>query len=121
MNKSTKNVPTPIYPPKQNSIVRRKSPSPQHLFKLVNKNTILNLNIASYFINILASPDESTWSTTCGPIHKTIKHLCLTRNNQHQAERTWHMVNKCKEMEQEYTENNNYKEIKSTLPCIKCG
>ena len=75
----------------------------------MNKNIILNLNIASYFLNILASPDESTWSTTGGPINKTIKHLVLTRHNQHKLERTWHMVNKCKEMEQEYTGNNNIK------------
>ena len=73
----------------------------------MNKNTILNLNIASYFLNILASPYELTWSTTGGPIHKTIKHICLTRHHWHKLERTWHMVNKCKEMEQEYTGNNN--------------
>ena len=72
----------------------------------MNKDTILNLNIASYFLNILASPDVSTWSTTCGPINKTIKHLGLTRNHQKILERTWNMVNKCKEMEQDYTVNN---------------
>ena len=73
----------------------------------MNKNTILNLNIASYFINILASPDLSTWSTTGGAINKTIKHPGLARNHRHKVERTWHMVNKCKEMEREYTGNNN--------------
>ena len=72
----------------------------------MNKNTLLNLNIASYFPNILASPDVSTWSTTGRPINKTIKHLGLTRHHRHKVERTWHMVNKCKEMEQEYTGNN---------------
>ena len=81
---------------KKTSIVRRKITSPQHFSKLVNKNTILNLNIASYFINILASPDESKWSTTGGPINKTIKHLGITRHYWHKVERTWHMVNKCK-------------------------
>ena len=84
-----------------------KRPSPQHLSKLVNKNTIINLKIASYFLNILSSPDVSTCSTTGGPINKTIKHLGLTRHHQKTAEGTWHMVNKCKEMEQEYTGNNN--------------
>ena len=73
-----------------------KRPSPQHLSKLVNKNTILNLNIASYFLNILASPDVSTWSTTGGPINKTIKHLGLTRHHQHKVEIMWHKVNNCK-------------------------
>ena len=73
----------------------------------MNKNTILNLNIASYFLNILASPDVSTWSTTGGPINKTIKYPGLTRHHQKTVERTWHMVNKCKETEQEYTVNIN--------------
>ena len=72
----------------------------------MNENTILNLNIASYFLNILSSPDVSTWSTTGGPINKTIKHHGLNRHNLKTVERTWHMVNKCKQMEQEYTGNN---------------
>ena len=62
--------------------------------------------MASYFRNILASPDVSTWSTTGGSKHKTIKHLGLTRHHQNTVEVTWHMVNKCKEMEQQYTGNN---------------
>ena len=95
------------YFPKTLPLSEEKSPSPQHLSILVNKNTILNLNIASYSLNILASPDLSTWSTTGGAINKTIKYIGLTRHNQHKVERTWHMVNKCKEMEQEYTGNNN--------------
>ena len=35
-----------------------------------------------------------------------IKHIGLTIHHQNTAERTWHMVNKCKEMEQDYTGNN---------------
>ena len=73
----------------------------------MNKNKLLNLNIASYFLNILASPDVLTWYTTGGPIHKPIKHLGLTRHHRKTVERTWHMVNKCKEMNQEYTGNNS--------------
>ena len=76
-NKSSTNVPTPIYP-KKNFHCQKKKTSPQHFSKLVNKNTILNLNIASYFLNILTSPDVSTWSTTGGAINKTIKYLGLT-------------------------------------------
>ena len=106
-HRPTKNAPTPIYIQKiQVTLSEEKSPSPQHLSKLVKKNTILNLNIASYFLNILASPDVSTWSTTGGPINKTIKHLGLNRQHRKTVERTGHMVNKCKEMEQEYTGNN---------------
>ena len=98
-NKSTNNVPTPIYTQKiQVTLSEEKRPSPHHLSKLVNKNTILNLNIASYYLNILASPDVLTWSTTGRHISKTIKHLGLTIHHQKTVERTWHMVNKCKEM-----------------------
>ena len=106
-NKSTNNVPTPIYPHKiQVPLSEEKILSPQNLSKLVNKNTFLNLNITSYFIKILASPDVSTWYTTGGTINKTIKHLGLTRHHRKTVERTWHMVNKCKVMEKEYTGNN---------------
>ena len=34
------------------------------------------------------------------------KHLGLNRHHRKTVERTWYMVNKCKEMEQEYTGNN---------------
>ena len=79
--------------------------------KLVNKKTLFNLNIASYFLNILASPDVSTWSTTGGPLYKTIKHLGLTRHHRNILEITWYIVNKCEEMEQEYTENNSTRHL----------
>ena len=85
---------------------KKKRPPPQHLSKLVNSNILLNLNIAYFFLNILDSSDVSTWSTTGGPINKTIKNLGLTRHHRNTPERTWHIVNKCKEMEQEYTGNN---------------
>ena len=35
------------------------------------------------------------------------KNLGLTRHHRHKIERTWHIVIKCKEMEQEYTGTNN--------------
>ena len=102
MNKSTYNVPIPIHPKKiQVTLSEEKIPSPKHLSKIVNKSTLLNLNIASYFLNILDSPDVSIWFTTGGPINKTIKHLGLTINQQNTVERMWYMVNRCKEMEQE--------------------
>ena len=72
----------------------------------MNKNTLLNLNIASYFLDILASPDVPTWSTTGGPINKPIKHHGQTIHHRKTVERTWHMVNRCKEMEQDYTGKN---------------
>ena len=90
---------------------QNKKTLPKHLSKLVNKNTLLNLNIAFYFLNILASPDVSIWFTTGGPINKTMKHLGPTRNNQKTVERTWNMVNKCKEMKQEYTGYTNTRNL----------
>ena len=70
-NRSTNNVPTPIYPQNiQVTFSEEKRLSSKHLCKLVNKSTLLSLNIASYFLNILASLDVSTWFTTCGPITK---------------------------------------------------
>ena len=77
----------------------------------MNKNTVHNLNIVSYFLNVLASPDVSTWSTTGGPINKTIKRPGLTRHHRKTVERMWHMVNKCKEMELEYTGNNDTRNL----------
>ena len=72
----------------------------------MNKNTLLNLKGASYFINILAYPYVSTWFTTAGPINKTIKNIDLNKHHQKTEERTWQMDNRCKEMEQYYTGNN---------------
>ena len=71
------------------------------MLKLVDNNTTINLKIASYFLNILASPDESKWNTTGGPITKTINNLGLTKHHRRRAERTWYMVNSCKDMEQQ--------------------
>ena len=69
---------------------------PKHFSKLVNNNTTLNLKIASYFLNILASPDVSKWFTTVGPITKTIKHIGRTKHHRKTLERTWNIVNWCK-------------------------
>ena len=40
-------------------------------------------------------------------LKKNNKHLGLTIHHLKKAERTWHMVNKYKEMKQQYTGNNN--------------
>ena len=71
-------------------------PPPNKLSILVNNNTNINLEIASYFLDILASPDVLTWFATGGPITKTIKHLGITKHPQKTVERTWNMVNCCK-------------------------
>ena len=96
-NKSNNNILTPIYPQKiQVTLSEEKIPSSKNLSKLLNKNTLLNLNIASYFLNILASPDVSKWFTACGTINKTIKNIGLTRHHRNTVERMWHMFNRCK-------------------------
>ena len=56
-------------------------PLPKKLSTLVNDKITMNLNITSYFLNILASPDVSTWFTTGGPITKTIKYIGLTKHH----------------------------------------
>ena len=46
-----------------------------------HQNIFLNLWIKKQliFLNILASPDVSTWFTKCGPITRKIKHLYLKK------------------------------------------
>ena len=96
-----------IYPKNIQFILsEQKRPPPKLLSKLENNNITMNLNVASYSLNILASPDVSTWFTTGRPITKTIKHLGLTKNHRKTVERTWHMVNMCTEMELQYTGKN---------------
>ena len=69
--RSINNSPIPIYPKKiQVTLSEENRPPPKHMYKLLNKNTSLNLNIASYFLRILASPYLSTWFATVGPIKK---------------------------------------------------
>ena len=77
-------------------------PPPKHSSKLVNNNTTMNLNIDSYFLDILASLDVLTWFATIGPITKTIKNLGLPKHHQNTVEITCHMINWCNEMELQY-------------------
>ena len=87
--RSTNTAATPIYSKNnQVTILEESIPPPKHLYRLLDKNISLNLNIAFYFLNILALPDVLKCLTTNGHRRKTI-------------ERTWHMVNRCIEMNQE--------------------
>ena len=104
---SIKHASIPIYPKNiQVSLSEQNRLPPKHLSKLVNNNTTPNLNIASYFLNILASPHVSTWYTTGGPITKTIKHPGLTKHHRRTVEIMWLMVNSCQYMGVEYTGKN---------------
>ena len=78
---SNNNALTPTYPKNiQVTLSEENVPPQNHLSKLVNKNTLLNMNIALYSLNTLASPDVLTWFATGGPITKTIKHLGLKKS-----------------------------------------
>ena len=62
-----------------------------------------NLNIASYFINTLASPYANTWHHRGGPITQTIYHYCLNPNHQRYVEHTWKTLISCIEQGFKYT------------------
>ena len=82
MYRSINNAPIPIYPKNiQVTLSEENRLPPKYLSKLMNKNTTLNLNVASDFLNILTSSDVLTWFTTGEPITKRIKHLGLTKNH----------------------------------------
>ena len=66
----------------------------------------LNLNIASYFINTLASPHANTWHHRGGPITQTIDHFCLNPNHQRSVEHTWKTLISCIEQGVKYTGRN---------------
>ena len=48
----------------------------------------LNINIASYFLETLASPNEKTWHDTGGPITQTINHFSINPNHRRSVEKT---------------------------------
>ena len=57
------------------------------LFSL-EKQKSLNINIASYFLETLASLHENTWHHRGGPITQTINHFSLNRNHWRSVEHT---------------------------------
>ena len=79
----------PIYPKNiQVTLSEQNRPPPKNLSKLVNNNTTMNLNIASYFLSTSAPPDVLTWFATGRTIAKAIKHLGLTKHHRNIVERT---------------------------------
>ena len=57
-------------------------------FSLENKQK-LNIIIASFFLETLASPNKKTWHDTGGPITQTINHFSLNPNHRRSVEKTW--------------------------------
>ena len=57
-------------------------------FSLENKQK-LNINIASFFLETLASPNEKNWHDTGGPITQKINHFSLNPDHWRSIEKTW--------------------------------
>ena len=79
-------------------------------FSLENKQK-LNINIASFFLETLASPNEKTWHDTGGPITKTINHFSLNQNHRRSVEKTWKTMISSLEKGVKYTGKNGTKRI----------
>ena len=64
--------------PKDHSLIASHAVEP-HLTgqSSLDLQKLLNLNIAFYFINILASPKANTWHHRGGKITQTIDHFCV--------------------------------------------
>ena len=77
-------------PPKDHSFLAshpvEPHPTDQSYFYLQKS---LNINIASYFIDTLASPYANTWHYRRGPITQTIDNFCLNHNHRRSVEHTW--------------------------------
>ena len=72
------------------------------LFSLEEQKS-LKINIASYFIETLASPHENTWHHRGGPITQTIDSISLNPNHQRAVEHTWKTLISCIEKGVKYT------------------
>ena len=77
-------------------------------FSLENKQKI-NINIASLFLETLASRNKKTWHDTGGPITKTINHFSLNPNHRRYVEKTRKTMISYLEKGVKYTGNNGTK------------
>ena len=94
-------------PPKDHKLLasRPAEPHPTDRSSLfcLEKQKSLNINIASYFIETLASPHENTWHHRGGPITQTIDHIYLNPNHRRFMEHTWKTLISCIEKVVKYT------------------
>ena len=74
-------------------------------FSLDNKQK-LNINIAYFFLETLASPNEKTWHDTDGPITQTINHFSINPDHRRSVENTWKTMISYLEKGVKYTGNN---------------
>ena len=72
------------------------------LFSL-EKHKSLNINIAFYFIETLASPHKKSWCHIGVPITQTIDHFSLNSNHRQSMEHTWQTLVSCIEQGVKYT------------------
>ena len=69
----------------------------------MEKYKLLNINIASYFIDTLESPGANTWQHRGGPITQTIDHFYLNHNHRRSVEHTRKTLISCIEQGVKYT------------------
>ena len=69
----------------------------------------LNINIASFFLETLVSPNEKTWHDIGGPIKQTINHFSLNPNHWWSVEKTRKTMITSLEKGVKYTGNHNKK------------
>ena len=69
----------------------------------------LNITIASFFLETLASLNEKTWHDTGGPITKTINHFYLNPNHRRSVKKTRKAMISSLEKGVKYTGNNGTK------------
>ena len=97
-------------PPKDHSLLAshpaEPHPTDQSSPLSLAKQKSLNINIASYFIETLASPHENTWHHRGGPITQTIENFSLNHNHRRSVEHTWKTMISCIEQGVKYTGRN---------------
>ena len=97
-------------PPKDHLFLapRPKEPHPtdQRFHFSLEKQKSLNINIASDFIETLATPQRNTGHHRGGPITQTINHFSLNHNHRRSVEHTWKTLISCIEKGVKYTGGN---------------
>ena len=81
-------------------------PTDQRSHFSLEKLKSLNINIASYFLETLASPNEKTWNDRGGTITQTINPFSLNTNHRRSVEHTWKTMISSLEKGLKYTGNN---------------
>ena len=81
-------------------------PNDQRSHFSLEKQKSLNINIASYSLETLASPNEKTWHDRGGPITQTINHFSLNPIHRRSVEHTRKTIISSLEKGVKYTGKN---------------